>query len=211
MNSSQWMAALCSAEGRYYQEIRDALLEDDTALSAFLDQKIDAQSDTSITAIHYQIIAGWKQHGEQFRNFLAKLDGIDYDTERMKVSGLPGLWRKYANIAKREYGDLILPLCWEVFLKYGKEWNSWVMNIFITTVEYIPNRKSIEPLIRYMVSTTDLPQHRFTGARIGYLAASLSVSEIKERLEILEMNHSSIIEGIKEARDVIRDEEKRKE
>ncbi|HEX2958783.1 MAG TPA: hypothetical protein VHO70_18255 [Chitinispirillaceae bacterium] len=210
MNSSQWMAALCSAEGDVYVKLRDTLLQDSNALADFLNQKFSPESDTSIAAIHYEIISGWKNNGESFKKFLTEIDSIDFETERKKVTGIPGIWRKCANIAKKEYGNLILPLCWEVLLKYGREWNSWAINIILTTVEYIPDLKSIEPLLRYMETTTDLPQHRFAGTKLGYLVSSLPTPGFTERLQTIKSKNASFIEGIDEALDVIRSEEERK-
>ncbi|MBN1603625.1 MAG: hypothetical protein JW915_18585 [Chitinispirillaceae bacterium] len=209
MNSSQWMAALCSSQGDHYVKLREALLLDSMALEEFLSKKPSA-SDTSNTEIHYEIISGWKNNGEKFKNYLSEIESIDFETEKKKVTGVPGVWRAYANKAKREYGELIIPLCWEVLLKHGREWESWVINIFLTAIEYIPDHKSIGPLIQYMDVTTDLPQHRFAGAKLGYLVSSLSIPDINEHLEVIKLKHASIIEGIDEALSVIKSEEKRK-
>lgn len=210
MNASQWIAALCATEGTEYVELRDALLKDSSALADFLAQKKPTSaSDTSISAVQYEIILGWKNNSDSFKQYLAEIDSINFDIERKTATGVAGVWRQYATIAKEDYGVLILPLCWEVLLKYGKEWDSLVMNIFLTAVEYIPNIRSVEPLLRYMEATTDLPQHRFAGTKLGYLVSSLPDTHITERLEIAKLKKTSIIEGIDEALEVIRSEEER--
>lgn len=119
--------------------------------------------------------------------------------------------RTYANKAKREYGELILPLCREVLLKHGREWNSLVINTFLTAVEYIPDQQSIGPLLHYMDMTTDLPQHRFADSKLGYLVSSLSIPDFTEQLQSIKLKHNSITEGIYEVPDVIRSEDKKEE
>ena len=61
-----------------------------------------------------------------------------------------------------------------------------------------------------MDMTTDLPQHRFADSKLGYLVSSLSIPDFTEQLQSIKLKHTSITEGIDEALDVIRSEEKRK-
>jgi hypothetical protein len=147
--------------GEPYRALRTAILTHAPDLEARLQAERERPAWRS--QIFAEILAGWRNHRDMYESVLAELDAVDVAWESKKVTGISGVWDRFALRAQREYQAAILPLCWEVLLARDEEWPDWKVVTFLRMLEAVPDDRSIEPLIAF-VETTRPPALRGVGA-----------------------------------------------
>jgi hypothetical protein len=172
---------LIDLTGEAYRARRDALLSTPDLKAKLALQPTDSPWKPRLAAA---ILQGWLEKKSLYEGVLKELDAIDISWERQKVTGIAGIWERFALRAHREYHSDILPLCWEVVLKHGEDWPDWKVITFLRMMDVVPNERSVEPLIHFIESSpspklTDVGRDSLS--RQPVLAVQLAVAR---RLEL---------------------------
>jgi hypothetical protein len=141
-------AALRGLHGEAYARQRDRVLADQTAVMTYLPAH---RGDPDwLWRTLAAIVHGWSEHAALYRQVLAELDQVDVAAESRKVTGITRIWTRYGMRARSVYGPAILPLCWEVVLKFGDLWPQWKVITFLEMIGAVPRAESVEPVLTFM-------------------------------------------------------------
>ncbi|MCP4349979.1 MAG: hypothetical protein GY795_31240 [Desulfobacterales bacterium] len=125
------------------------------------------------------ILAGWSDHDKLYSKVLADLDAVDLERELQTVTGISGVWNKFALTAQNEYKSDILPLCWESLMKFHNEWPEWKLITFMRMIVAVPDEKSIYPLISLIENTSNSRLQQSAGRSL----ARLPKQDVKKQVE----------------------------
>lgn len=151
--------ALKWLSGTIYTKKRDEWLASTPGVRNFLEQEKHSRDwRTSITA---QILLGWLDHRSAYEAFSREIEQKDWTRIRKSILGSHEVWQDYGSRAAGipEYGEMMLPLCWEVVLKQPlrlisnspSEWLAAAKaRTLRTMLQYRHDPRSIEPLFWYM-------------------------------------------------------------
>ncbi|MDC0716684.1 hypothetical protein [Nannocystis bainbridge] len=140
--------ALRRLHGEDYAHQRDRVLVDQTAVMTYL--PAFAGDPDWLWRTLAAIVRGWSEHAALYRQVLAELDQVNVEAEGKRVTGISRIWTQYAMNARRVYGPAILPLCWEVILKFGDLWPRWKVVTFLEMIGAVPKAESVEPVLTFM-------------------------------------------------------------
>lgn len=175
--------ALVAATGEEWARGRDKLLGsgDAAALATRLAPLAEAGDvDRAATA---RILAGWAEHGALYRQVVDVLDAVDIDRERRRVSGITGVWTRFADMAAQEWGADVLPLAWEWVLK-RPDWPMWKQATGLHVIGALPDARSVPVLVAFIERTEDDGLRRLAGqilARMPREAAREPVERAHKR------------------------------
>ncbi|MCY0986642.1 hypothetical protein OV203_41200 [Nannocystis sp. ILAH1] len=141
-------AALRRLHGEDYTHQRDRVLADPTAVMTYLPAY--AGDPDWLWRTLAAIVRGWSEHAALYRQVLAELDQVNVAAEGRKVTGISRIWTRYGMKARNDYGPAILPLCWEVILKFGDLWPQWKVITFLEMISAVPKAESVEPVLTFM-------------------------------------------------------------
>lgn len=140
--------ALRGLHGEDYARQRDRVLADRTAVMAYLPTY--AGDPDWLWRTLAAIVRGWSEHAALYRQVLAELDQVNVAAESQQVTGISRIWTVFGMNARIDYGPAILPLCWEVILKFGDLWPRWKVITFLEMIGAVPQAKSVEPVLTFM-------------------------------------------------------------
>ncbi|MBZ5715387.1 hypothetical protein [Nannocystis pusilla] len=141
-------AALRVLHGEDYARRRGRVLADQTAVMTYLPAY--AGDPDWLWRTLAAIVRGWSEHAALYRQVLAELDRVNVAAEGKKVTGISRIWTRYGMRARIDYGPAILPLCWEVILKFGDLWPQWKVITFLEMIAAVPKAESVEPVLTFM-------------------------------------------------------------
>jgi hypothetical protein len=176
---------LVELTGTAYEQQREHVLKNTPDLK----QKLaDLQANPEWQAqVLWRILQGWQDHRDLYQRVLRELEAIDVDYESKKVTGISGVWSDYAYLAKNEYGEAILPLCWEVLLKYSDVWPTWKLITFLRMQAVLPHELSVHPVLAFMDKQTDPATLDLAGRMLRYLPAQAVVPAVTAHLKEVEL------------------------
>lgn len=175
---------LVELTGTAYEQHREHVLKNTPDLKQRL---ADLQANPEWQAqVLWRILQGWQDHRDLYQRVLRELDAIDVAHESKKVTGVSGIWSDYAYLAKNEYGEAILPLCWEVLLKYSDTWPSWKLITFLRMQAALPHELSVEPVLAFMTKQTDPATLDLAGRMLLYLPAQAVRPAVTTHLQAAE-------------------------
>ncbi len=96
--------------GPLYRRRRDAALEEQVDMVRVLEGSRN-QPDKRIQIVA-TILAAWKEHGPRYEGFLASFSKVNVAQESSKMTGLGGVSKTFASRLESDFGETILPLCW---------------------------------------------------------------------------------------------------
>ncbi len=169
---------IARAEGDLYQKEKEKLLSSEEHVSALLEESRD--SDQWEYHIAASIIDGWRKHGKLYETVLGEIEAIDAEKYRQTVKGIE---------------KDILPLCWEMILKFGNQYEQWKIITFLYMISAVPDERSIEPLM-WFIENTDSEELRQRAARA---ITFLPKDAVKTRLKQTEEQHNELIKTVKDA------------
>ncbi len=135
-----------------YESMRNELLDQPKELTNVI--KTNASSTQWPDRIHAGILNGWSQHRDMYLSILKELDAVDVEMESKTVVGISRIWDAYALRAKEKYGSAVLPLAWEVILKFESSWPDWKVITFFYMIGAVPDVQSIDPMV-WVLERTD--------------------------------------------------------
>lgn len=175
---------LVELTGTAYEQQRDHVLKNTPDLKQKMaDLKANPQWQAQVL---WGILQGWQDHRDLYQRVLAELNAIDVEHEKKKVTGISGIWSDYAYLAKKEYGDAILPLCWEVLLKHSDTWPSWKLITFLRMQAVLPDSLSVEPVLAFMEKQNEPSTLELAGRMLLYLPAKDVRPAVTEHLKVAE-------------------------
>jgi hypothetical protein len=133
-----------------------------------------------------RILTGWREHRDLYRTVLLEVHAIDYAAEQKKVGSISAVWNKFAGRAQKQYGDAILPLCWEVLLKYHTEWPPWKLMTFLHMQSVLPDALSVEPILTLMDNQPHEELLALAGRALRYLPAQAVRPAVTAHLKAVE-------------------------
>lgn len=148
INEWRELEGLLGLRGEAYAHQRDLLVGDRAGLREHLaawEASVDWQRRTQGL-----ILRGWSEHAALYRRVVRELDAVDIASMEGMVSGITAVWREYAGNARYDYHEAILPLCWEVLLKFGDTWPAWKVRTFLEMISAVPHAASVQPVFFYM-------------------------------------------------------------
>ncbi|MCO5168419.1 MAG: hypothetical protein M9894_18930 [Planctomycetes bacterium] len=158
--------ALVAVTGEEYVRGRDALLasDDGPALAARL-RPLTGAADAR-RAVTARALLGWVERRALHEDVLARLDAVDIEVESRKATGLPGVWARFADLARTEWGPPVLPLAWEGLLK-RTDWPMWRLGACLHMIGALPDAASAPVLIEFIERTEDEGLRRLAGQVLG--------------------------------------------
>ena len=66
--------------------------------------------------------AGWRDHAPLYKQVIDRFESADLERAKKTVTGVAGLQDDLADMARTEWKQEVLPLCWEILLKFSSEW-----------------------------------------------------------------------------------------
>lgn len=175
---------LVELTGTAYEQQREHVLKNTPDLKQRL---ADLQANPAWQAqVLGRILQGWQEHRDLYQRVLRELETIDMEHEKKKVTGVSGIWSEYAYLAKNEYGEAILPLCWEVLLKYSQVWPSWKLITFLRMQAALPHELSVEPVLAFMDQQTEPGTLDLSGRLLLYLPPTTVKSAVSAHLKAAE-------------------------
>lgn len=177
-------AALLGLRGDPYAQQRDRVLADHAGLATHMLAQL-ADPDWR-RRIHAVIVQGWIDHGALYRQVLGELDQVDPAREHRTLLGMRRIWNLYAARARDVYKEKILPLCWEVLLKYGDSWPAWKVTTFLYMISVVPHAESVEVMLVYMQEVAPLDALEDAAVTLRDLARVGAIPAVTARLAALE-------------------------
>lgn len=183
---------IARAKGDLYQKEKEKILRSEEHVSALLEKSRD--SDQWEDHIAASIVEGWFTHGKLYETVLGEIASIDADKYQQTVKGIEDVWDTYSVRAFNSYKKDILPLCWEMILKFGNQYEQWKIITFLYMIAAVPDTRSIEPLM-WFIENTDSEELRQRAARA---ITFLPKDAVKIRLKQAEELHNEIIKTVKD-------------
>ena len=136
------------------------------------------------------------EHGF-YSDIMSQLDAVDFERERKTAVGIARIWDMYALRTQRDYHEKILPLAWEVIIKFHDAWPNWKVVAFLHMIGAAPVEESIEPVL-YLLEEAEDPLLKSAASQT---LAKLPREAVNKRLTVLEAKHRALLRGIQETRD----------
>lgn len=184
---------IARAQGDLYQKEKEKLLSSAEYVSALLEESRD--SDQWEDHIAASIIDGWHKHGKLYEIVLGEIESIDAEKYRQTVKGIEDVWDTYSVKAFNNYKKDILPLCWEMILKFGNQYEEWKIITFLYMISALPDERSIEPVM-HLIENTDKEELRRRAAKA---ISFLPKNAVRSRLQQSEEKSSKIMKAVKDA------------
>jgi hypothetical protein len=177
-------AALLGLHGDAHALQRDRVLADKAGLALHMPALL-VDPDWR-RRVHAAILQGWIDHAALYRQVLHELDQVDPAREHRTLLGMPRVWNRYADQARDDYKQAILPLCWEVLLKFGDLWPAWKVMTFLRMIGAVPHADSVEVILVYMQDVAPIDGLENAALTLRDLARVGSVPAVTARVAALE-------------------------
>jgi len=182
MDISRQFTILTQINRGEYQYERDALLGSTQDLNSLI--AVNASSPEWRNQVQAEILEGWLQHREMYISILRELEAVNVEQERKTVVGISRIWDAYALKAQKEYGRAVLPLAWEVILKFESYWPDWKVITFLRMIADVPDVRSIEPVLWLLENTDNKHLRQAAGKTLSKLpqeAVKLRIQQLSEK------------------------------
>jgi hypothetical protein len=137
---------------------------------------------------HAAILAGWQQNRNMYIRIIQELDAINVEQESKTVVGISRVWDAFALKTEKEYGRAVLPLAWEVILKFSGYWPDWKTITFLRMIAAVPDAESIEPVVHLLENTSSESLRQVAGQTLTHLPKDL----VKRRFQQITDKHAAI-------------------
>ena len=176
-----------------YMHLRNMLLSNPKELGPVISS---SQSNPDWTfRTHAAILEGWQQNRNMYIAVIQELDAVNVEQESKTVVGISGVWSGFALKARKEYGRAVLPLAWEVVLKFSDYWPEWKTITFLRMIAAVPDGQSIEPVAYLLEHTRSESLRQVAGQTLARLPGDL----VKQRFQAITNKHALIKEVIDDA------------
>jgi len=135
-----------------------------------------------------RILEGWLQHAALYKKVLSELGEVDEKKEGRTAGGIPSIWGVYEVAARKRFREAILPLCWEVFLKFNEVWPTWKIVTFLYMTGAVPNANSVEPVLFLMEQSSDLALIDLSGRVLELLPAAAGKAALSNRPQLIKLS-----------------------
>lgn len=179
--------------GQHYIDLRDGLLRVPDLRSRIADA---GPPDNWRDRIHLYILRGWLEHGELFRQVLAELDAVNVELEKKKITGFNGVLRIFAVKAERQWKEPVLPLIWEVLMKYRGAMPAWKQMVFVSMASAVPHAMSVEPLIEFMEHTPEPAAIDYAGTAMEALPPEAVKAGVEKHLAAMPVENKSKVREV---------------
>jgi hypothetical protein len=192
MNLSQQFNILTQINRDEYQYLRKALTDNPQPLKSLI--AVNTSDTDWRRRIHADILQAWLQHKKMYLSILRDLDAVNVEKESRTAVGISRIWDAYSFKAQKEYKHTVLPLSWEVILKFEGHWPNWKVITFLRMIAAVPDKRSIEPLLWLLEHTDNSSLRQVTGQTL----ASLNDETVKLQIQRLSEKSGHIKQVIDE-------------